>query len=148
MPGTQIATMGNFDFGAPATEGEVLRFLVKHKQGGKLILTFENPSGGANDITVSVEVAPPVNDPPGDGQVLAPDTFVATTAANNLAAITDLLVAKNTTREATILLRPGIDVFMRVTAAGASRGILQIRGDDILEPAWSNQFASPSVPIG
>jgi len=146
MPGTQIASQGNFDFGAPAASGEVLRFRTKKSRGGKLILVFENPSGGANDLTVSVQVAPSIAIVANG--VESPDTFVATDAALNLAAVTDLVVAKNTTREVTILIRPGIDTFMRVLASGATRGIMQIRGDDILEPNWTDQFAVPPTPIG
>ena len=53
MPKSQVANVANFDFGAPAVAGEVLKFSVK--QGGKLTLRFENAEGSADfDVTVKI----------------------------------------------------------------------------------------------
>lgn len=121
MPQLNVASIGNFDFGAPESVGEVLRFRVKDKRGGKLIMHFENPDGVAN-VTVSAEVS-------SDGS-----SFSATTAANNLAAVTSLVVQQRAGRDATILLREGTDNYLRITASGGARAILQLRGDVALEP--------------
>lgn len=121
MPAAQVANVAVFDFGAPAATGTVLQFRTKVDQGGKLDLKFENPEG-ANALTVAVEVSP-------DGT-----SWSATTVANNLAAVTALSVPRKTSKEATILIRRGIDLHVRVRASGSARGLLQIRGDQILEP--------------
>lgn len=121
MPQTQVANIGVYDFGAPVATGTVLTFRTKPDKSGKLILEFTNDDG-ANDLVVSVEVS-------SDGS-----SFSATTVANNLAAVTNVAVPKKVTKESTILLRRGIDLYMRVRASGGARGQLQIRGDQILEP--------------
>jgi hypothetical protein len=121
MPQNQVANIAVFDFGAPAATATVLKFRAKPNVGGKLDLKFEN-SDGANQITVSVEVS-------ADNV-----TYAATTAGNNLAAVTNLAVPRKVSKEATILLRRGVDLYLRVTASGSARGQLQMRGDPILEP--------------
>lgn len=121
MPLSQVANIGVYDFGAPTAIATVLIFRVKGKTGGKLSLKFENPDG-VNDGTVSVEVS-------ADGV-----TYAATTAGNNLAAVTSVAVPRRTAKDATILLRRDTDAWMRVRALGACRMQLQIRGDAILEP--------------
>jgi hypothetical protein len=108
----------------------VLRFRVKHDQGGKLDLKFENAIG-ENAMTVSVQVA---TSPTGLTPTSPNGGYAATTAGNNLAAVTNLSVPKRTSKEATILLRRGVDRYVRVLATGSCRGQLQIRGDQILEP--------------
>jgi len=118
MPQSQVAVVQAYDFGAPAVAGEVLKF--RTKRGGKLQLSFEN-SEGLNDGTVSVEVSE-------DGT-----TFVATTAANNLVAVTNEVIKRGTHREFAILLRHEKDVYFRVTASGQTRMNVQIRSDQVLE---------------
>lgn len=121
MPLSQVANIGVYDFGAPTTVGTVLQFRVKGNQGGKVIMAFENPDG-ENNGTVSVEVS--VNG----------SSFSATTAGNNLTAVTNLSVPRKVRKEATVLLRRDIDLYVRVTASGPARMQLQLRGDQILEP--------------
>lgn len=120
MPQTKLSP-GVYDFGAPVAIGTVLQFRTKPNTGGKLTLKFENPEG-ANDGTVSVEVS-------ADNS-----SWAATTAANNLAAVTSVSVPKKVTKEATILIRRGTDNYVRVRALGGCRMQLQIRGDHLLEP--------------
>lgn len=129
MPAAQVANIANFDFGAPVATGTVLQFRTKPNMGGKLDLKFENPNGD-NAVTVSVQVATTRTglDPAGTGG------YAATTVANNLAAVTDVVVPRRTSKEATILLRRDIDAYVRVLAKGRARAALQIRGDPILEP--------------
>jgi len=141
MPQAQIATMGNFDFRAPVAEAEVLRFRTKPNRSGKLTLLFENPDS-ANNLTVTVQVAPAGADN------VTPGSWADTSAANNLAAVATVVVEKRCRREATILLRPGIDVWMRLQALGGGRGVLQIRGDDILEPVhFDTATSGTNAPI-
>ncbi len=124
MPRTQAAHVPTFQFGAVGTPGApgdvVLRFRVK--QGGRQELRFENALAD-EDLTVSVEVS-------SDGS-----SFVATTAADNIEAVTDEVIKPRTSRNFTVLLRAGQDKFMRVRAssAGGERGELQIRGAAELE---------------
>lgn len=120
MPQNQIATQGHYDFGAPVTEGEVLRFRTRDNRGGKLQLLFENPDGESDGV-VTVQVSP-------DGT-----TWADTTAAANLEAVADVTVERRCSRQAEILIRPNEDAFMRVQASGGTRMALQIRGDAILE---------------
>lgn len=121
MPLSQVANVSVFEFGAPATTGTVLQFRVKPDQGGKLDFKFENPEGD-NAAIVSVEVS-------ADNS-----SWAATTAGNNLAAITALSVGRKHVRDATILVRRGVDLYLRVRASGSTRCSLQLRGDEILEP--------------
>lgn len=121
MPGTQVATIGTYDFGAPATEAVVLSFRTKKDQGGKLELLFTNDDGAATG-TVTVQVS-------ANGS-----SYSDTTAAANLTAVADKAIAPKITMAYTVLLRRGTDLYMRVQAVGGCRMGLQIRGDDILEP--------------
>ncbi len=117
MPRRQAAAVDVYDFGAPAAEATVLDFKVK--QGGKLDLMFENLEG--NDLTVSVEVSE-------DGT-----SYAATTAANNLAAVTDEVIAAATNKDFTILARQDLDNYVRVLASGATRANMQVRPDGVLQ---------------
>ena|SRR3990172_8170174 len=121
MPASQVANIGVYDFGAPRVTGTVLQFRVKNNASGKLDLKFENAVGDAAGA-VSVEVST-------NGS-----SWAATTAGNNLAAITAVAVPQKVERAFTILLRRDLDAYMRVRASGACRMQLQIRGDPILEP--------------
>lgn len=111
MPRLQTAQVANFDFGAPAVSAQVLR--LKARQGGKLDGVFTNL--GDTDLTVSIQVS--------DDNV----TFAATTAANNLAAVTNLVIPARQSREVLISLRQGEDNFVRVMASGGVRGEFQVR---------------------
>lgn len=121
MPQAQTANIAVFEFGAPVLTGTVLKFRTKPDRSGKLDLKFENPNGDVA-LAVSVEVS-------ADNV-----SYAATTVANNLAAVTAVAVPRKTSKEATILVRRGIDLYVRVTASGGARGTLQMRGDQILEP--------------
>lgn len=113
MPSMQTAVVANYDFGAPVAEAVVLEFRVKENQGGKLDLMFENQS--ENPMTVTVQVS-------ADGTTYA-DTSVA-----------DLEVLAKTRSDAkTILLRQGLDKFVRLQAVGGTRGRLQVRPDSLLD---------------
>lgn len=111
-------------------ETRPLTFRVKDEQGGKLIFNFENPDG-VNDLVVSIQVAV-------DGS--APKTptetngFVATTAAANGSAVTNVTVPRRGNKQATISLRRGVDNWVRLIASGGARGVCQIRGNELLEP--------------
>ena len=135
MPSTQTALRAVYDFGAPSAEGIVLGFRLRANQGGKFELLVENPissrpatpgfelSGLQVPITYSIQVAPV----DGDG---LPGTFIATTAALNLEAITDVVVGAGQNNAHTLLLKPGIDVFVLMVASGGARGQLQVIGDE------------------
>lgn len=125
MPQLQVANIGTYDFGAAAAAGApgdvVLSFRKRPGLGGKLVLTFENPPDNPDgSLTVSVEVSE-------DGT-----SYAATTAANNLVAITSAVVLARQHRTFELGLRVD-DNFMRVRATGSLRGILQIRGDEKLD---------------
>lgn len=118
MPKSQVANVANFDFGAPAVDGEVLKFSVK--RGGKLTLRFENAEGSA-DFAVTAKVSP-------DGAV-----FTNTAVATNGAIIVGETIPQKQYREFQIFLREGVDAYLQITAVGEARGQLQIRGDAILD---------------
>jgi hypothetical protein len=125
MPQLQVANIGTYDFGAAAAAGApgdvVLSFRKRPGYGGKLVLTFENPPDNPDgSLTVSVEVSD-------DGV-----TYAATTAGNNLVAVTNAVVIARQHRTFELGLRTD-DNFMRVRASGSLRGILMIHGDEMLE---------------
>jgi len=150
MPLTQAAVRAVYDFDAPATEGLAgqLGFRVRNNTGGKLELIFENPvssrpatpgfenSGLQQDIVYSIQVAPAL----ADG---TPDTFVDTTAADNLEAVVDVALQAGCRNSHTVLLRPGVDAFVLVVASGGARGQMQVVGDDL----W-DLWRSPNTTFG
>ena len=117
MPRRQAAAVDVYDFGAPAAVATVLDFKVL--QGGKLDLCFENLE--APDLTVSVEVSE-------DGV-----TYAATTAADNLAVVTDEVVAGGCNKDFTVLARQDLDNYVRVRALGGTRANMQVRPDGVLQ---------------
>ena len=118
MPRTQAAHVATYQFGAPGTKTAVLAFEVR--QGGRQEFRFESADAD-EDVTVSVEVSE-------DGS-----SFVATTAADNVEAVTDEVIKPRTSRNFSVLLRAGKDLFVRVLASGDDRGEVQIRGPAELE---------------
>lgn len=125
MPTPQVANIGTYDFGAAVAAGApgdvVLVFRKKPGQGGKVRMTFVNPPDNpAGSLTVSVEVSE-------DGT-----SYAATTAANNLVAITNHVLPSRTNKNFELLLRVD-DAFMRVRAIGALRGQLLFHGDEMLD---------------
>lgn len=56
MPATQVASVPNYDFGAPAAPAPVLTFRVRNDQGGKQAVRFENT--GEVPYAVTTEVSP------------------------------------------------------------------------------------------
>lgn len=100
-----------------------LVFRVKEDVGGTLELLFENTIGD-EDLTVSVEVAS------------SPTGTTTPHSATGYAAgiVTQATVVRRGTRAYTQLMRRGQDLYLRVRSAGRARGMLQIRGDQILEP--------------
>lgn len=118
MPRTQTANVGNYDFGAPVAEGVALKFKTRDNQGGRLTARFENY--GDSDLTVTVQVS-------------ADDsTYADTAVATNGNAVADEVVPPRQHREFEFFLRAGQDNYMRVQALGGVRGLLQLRGDEIL----------------
>jgi len=136
MPATQTALRAVYDFGAPSVEAIVLGFRVRANMGGKLELLFENPVSARPatpgffetplPFTYSIQVAPAL-------ATGLPDTFIATTAANNLEAVTDVVCNPGENNSHTLLIRPNIDSFVLVVASGGARGQMQVVGDNILD---------------
>ena len=91
-----------------------------HKVGGVIQLRFENPEG-LNDATISVEVS-------ADNS-----TYAATTAANNLEAITNVSIPRKTFNDYELLLRQGVDLYMRVRGSGRTRVQMQVRTGGFLD---------------
>jgi hypothetical protein len=124
-PSPQVANIGTYDFGAPAAAGApgdvVLVFRKKPGMGGKVTMTFVNPvDNPAGTLTVSAEVSE-------DGT-----SYAATTAANNLVAITAVALVSRQKRTFELLLRVD-DAFLRIRASGALRGQLLFHGDELLD---------------
>lgn len=121
-------TVVDFSGGNSKTVGaDVLEFRVKENRGGKLRLTFE-AAVATGAYSVSVQVAPSR-----PAVLLTPSTYIATDATLNLAAVTDFTVNARGSRDATILLRPGVDNYVRFLATGGVRGTVTMRGDEVLE---------------
>lgn len=152
MPQTQVAVRAVIDFEAPAVARAVVGFRTRNNRGGKVHLHFENPitdtgqnptQGNPNEaknLVVSVQRAPAT----ADGE---PGTFTATTAALNLEAVTGVTIGPGQSRDYTILVRPGQDVFLALLASGGTRGQLIITGDDILD-RWRAPEGSPADGSG
>ena len=148
MPQTQSAVRGVYDFAAPATPAAALGFRVRTGRGGKVQLRFENPitdtgapnstfnQAEVNDLTVSVQVAPML----ADG---TPGVFVPTTSADNLEAVVGEVIGAGQNMDYTLLLRPGIDVFVAIRAEGATRGHLIVTGDDV----WDLYRTADGLPV-
>lgn len=115
MPRSQVATVANYDFGAPQAEGVVLRFQVRKGHGGNLPLTFENLD--VNDGEVTVQVSP-------DDSAWAD--------VGNAALVNAAVGAKQEVNEV-LNLRQGVDNFVRVQAVGAVRMRMQVRHDEALQ---------------
>lgn len=118
MPRSQVACVANYDFGAPATEGVVLKFRTRKAFGGKLQIKFE---AYEDDIEVTLQVSPDDS------------AWTDTSAADNLAAIANEAVPARESREFTINVRQGEDLFLRLQAVGPGRGQMQVRQDALLE---------------
>lgn len=111
MPFSQAATVANYDFGAPVISAEVLKFRVRANQGGRITARVENH--GDADLVVTVK-----------------SSKDDVTYANELGAVT---VKPLTSDDFTFLVNASSDEFVSVHASGGVRGILQLRGDSILE---------------
>jgi len=116
MPARQIASVDNYDFGAPAVEAEVLQFEVLI--GGKLALTFVNE--GESDLEVTVQVS-------ADGS-----SWADTTAGNNLVAVANETIIPKTNKDYAIIARADVDLYLRVQAVDGVHGSLQVRPDAAL----------------
>lgn len=115
MPRSQVATVANYDFGAPAAEAVVLRFQVRVGHGGNLPLTFENLDDVDGEVTL---------------QVSEDDaTFVDVGNANLVNAA---IPARQEVNEV-LSLRQGKDNFVRVQALGGVRLRMQVRHDESLQ---------------
>ena len=115
MPRSQVATVANYDFGAPAAEAVVLRFQVRKGHGGNLPLTFENLDAVAGEITVQVS-----------------DDDVTFADVGNAALVNAAVGAKQEVNEV-LNLRQGKDNFVRVQALGGVRMRMQVRHDEALQ---------------
>jgi hypothetical protein len=111
MPRLQTAQVAAYDFGAPIVAAEVLKFRVRENQGGRLLLVAENH--GTEDLLVTVK-----------------SSKDDVTYANELGTVT---VKGLTSSDFAVVINPGTDKFISVVAAGGVRGVLQVRGDNILE---------------
>lgn len=121
--GATNVTVTGWTGGADDSASEsVLKFTIKF--GGKLHLVFSNPVQGSDgfarttegpSMTVSVTVSPD------------DITYSATTSSNNGAAVTGVAIPAAQSKEFVVIMRAGIDKFMRVAATGGTRGQLQIR---------------------
>lgn len=130
MPMTQTAVQSTYDIGAPNTADAMLGFRVRKNRGGKIRIKVEravqDQSENPGNMTFSVQVAPAT----AAGE---PGTFIATTSAANLEAITNEVVALGTGKSYEILLRPNVDAFMLFKAAGGCRAQVLIEHDDLLD---------------
>lgn len=117
MPNSQTAVVAQYHVGLPATKGSVLRFKKRPNRGGVIGFRLEN--SGDTTVTVSLEVS------------LDDTTYAATTSANNLEAVTDVVIPPRVFREFTVLLRAGADTYLRVAGSGGELDV-QMRGDKIL----------------
>lgn len=152
MPRSQVAAIGQYDVNAPvgaaaADKVEVLQFRQRSKHGGNLQFRFEPATqfGGQDedaesDVEVSVEVSE-------DGV-----TFVATTATDNGAAVTDEAVVALSSADFHVRLRSNLDNYVRVLARStglkASRLGIQVRGDADLELVREGQDLTAKGPEG
>lgn len=143
MPQKQVAAVSVYDVNAPAVAATVLVLRQRFARGGKVLFNFRPTTsfGGhdetaENDATVSLEVSD-------DGT-----TFVATTAAANLAVVTDEVVGALTERTFEIALRQGVDNFVRVVALGGTRLQIQVSPNHDLELVQEGQDLRDRGPTG
>lgn len=94
------------------------------KGGGKALLHIEVPVNGPNGIGIR-----PVTNALAVSIQVSKDgiTWAATTAQNNITAITAASVGAGQSKDYELGLRQGVDNFFRLNATGGGRGILQIR---------------------
>jgi hypothetical protein len=92
--------------------------------GGKAVLHFECPINGPNGIGIR-----PITNPLTLSIQVSPDgiNWAATTAPNNLTAITNYVLGPGQDIDFTVAFRAGVDKFFRLNAQGPGRGLLQIR---------------------
>lgn len=143
MPKSQVAAQAVYDFNAPNTADAVIAWRVRNNQGGKVRLKFTrpvttpDPAADSRTLTVSLQVAPL--------SAGAPGTFIATTAANNIAAVTnETITQQGIERSFEILLRPNVDAFLLVKASGGCRGQVIIDSDVGLD-LWRSSGGLPAV---
>jgi len=124
MPGLQVAAVDEYDFGAPSTLTEVLRFKNNPHSGGLVKTTFLCPSlsGGTaafavtnGPLTFSLQVS-------ADGS-----SWNALTVNSNLVVVTNVTLVALGMLDYTFLMRNGIDNYLRLLASGNGRGQMQIR---------------------
>jgi hypothetical protein len=115
MPRSQVASVANYDFGAPKAEGEVLRFALREGHGGNLPLTFENLALTDGEVTVQVSE---------DGT-----SFVD----HDNADLVNLAVPAKHEVNDVMGLRQGKDNFVRLLAVGGIRMRMQVRRDANLQ---------------
>ena len=120
MPRTQVGQVPVHDLGAPAVEAAVLLFKVRTHEGGLLNMLFEAPDSTRN-VVYTVQVSPDNS------------SWADTTAAQNLDAVADEVLLPRGKRQHDVLLRAGVDNYVRVQAVGGDRFQLQIRNEEILE---------------
>ena len=141
MPMTQVASKSNYDVGFPATADAVLGWRVRPNRGGKITIKVEravsDQSQDPGDATYSVQVAPAQ----ASGE---PGTFIATTAALNLEAVTNATVGLGQSKTHEILVRPNVDRFVLLKGAGGCRVQVQIEHDDLLDQ-WRTSAGMPAL---
>ena len=119
MPKSQIAAISSYEAGLPATAPANGVLTLKAKQGGKVSVRIEN----MHDASATVSATVSSDDA----------TYNATTAANNLEAITNVVIPPRTYKDFTVLLRQGIDTWLRFTGSGGTRVNFQVRDNGILD---------------
>jgi len=117
MPKTNVASVQNYDFGAPVALATVLKFRVK-KPG---------------DLDIRLELVDAVNDMAIVGAVSDDDVTYTTTTVNDNRAIINETVQAKCSQSWNIGLRAEKDLYLRFQASGGARGQLQIRGSAQLE---------------
>jgi hypothetical protein len=126
MPDLQVASVDVFDFGAagtgnPAAGNAATVLLFEVKRAGKVQFTFSNPDDSV--LTVTVQTASALTASAGEFTL-----FADIAAATHLSLIANIAVpAKTNSAPYDVLLREGLDKYVRVLATGRVRGQLQVR---------------------
>lgn len=141
MPMTQTAKQSTYDIGAPNTADAMIGWRTRKNRGGKVRIKVEravqDQSENPGNMTFSVQVAPAQ----ADG---TPGTFIATTAALNLEAITNETVGLGQSKSYEILIGANRDAFVLFKASGGCRAQVHIEHDDLLDN-WQTDDGLPKL---
>lgn len=141
MPANQVASKSNYDLGAPGVANAMLGWRVRKNRGGKVRVLVtrdvQDQTEATGNATFSIQVAPAL-------ATGLPGTFIATTAALNLEAVTNEVVGLGQTKSYEILLGANRDAFMLIKAAGGCRMQVQLEHDDMLD-LWNTTAGLPAL---